>query len=129
MVAGHLGVGGVLAGVPARLEHHLAALLGGHLAPVDAHVADPGVDADAGLDLALDVGAQRAATDRELHRDPHRPVVVDGDRGDHAERHDVAAQLGVDHRFEDGQHLVPAWARDRPVGRAAMGSILPVPAV
>ena len=32
----HLGVGRVLAGVPARLEHHVGALVAGHLAPLDA---------------------------------------------------------------------------------------------
>ena len=53
----HLRVAGVLACVPARLEHHLAALLGGHLAPHDADVGDAGVDAEAALHLALDVGA------------------------------------------------------------------------
>ena len=34
-----LRVAGLLAGVPAGLEHHLAALVGRHLAPLDAHVA------------------------------------------------------------------------------------------
>ena len=44
----HLRVAGVLAGVPAGLEHDVAALLGGHLAPGDAHLADAGMDSRGG---------------------------------------------------------------------------------
>ena len=75
-VIGDLGVGGVLAGVPAGLQHHLAALLAGHLAPLDVHVGDAGVHGDAALDVLLDLGAQRAAADGELHRDHHPAVGV-----------------------------------------------------
>ena len=57
---GDLGVGSVLAGVPAGLEHRLAALVGVHLAPLDAHVGDAGMTGDPGLDVALDLGAQWA---------------------------------------------------------------------
>ena len=102
-VVGHGVGGGVLAGVPARLAHHVGALLGVHLAPVDAHVGHARVEADALLDLLLDVGPQRAAADRELDADRDDAVVADGDAGHHAERHDVGAQLGVDH---GAQHVL-----------------------
>ena len=65
-----LGVARLLAGVPARLEHHVAALFRRHLTPHDADVANSGVHAESGLDLALDVGADRASADRQLDRSP-----------------------------------------------------------
>ena len=69
---------------------------------------DARVDADALLDLPLDLGAQRAAADRQLDGDPHDAVVVDADRRHHAQRDDVGAELGIDDGFEDGAHLVRA---------------------
>ena len=71
------GVGRVLLGVAASAHHDLGALLAGHLAPVDLHVAHAGVGADAGLDVVLDLGPQRAAGDGELDGDAHVAVVVD----------------------------------------------------
>ena len=108
----NLGVGRLFAGVPAGLEHHVGALVGVHLAPHDAHVGDTGVHADAGLDLALDVGAKWAATDRQLDADGDDAVGIDIDRRHHAERHDVGAELGIDDRAEHGQHLVPTRGRN-----------------
>ncbi len=107
-----LGVGRPFAGMPARLEHHVGALLGVHLAPHDANVGDAGVDADARLDLALDVGAERAAADRQLDADRDDTVRVDIDRRHHAERHDVGAELGIDDRAEHGEHLVTTRGGD-----------------
>ena len=102
-VRGH-GVGGrVLARVPARLAHHVGALVGVHLAPVDAHVRHARVEADAMSRPPLDVGPQRAAADRELDADRDDAVVAHGDGGNHAERHDVGAQLRVDH---GAQHVL-----------------------
>ena len=102
----HLGVRGVLAGIPASLQHHIAAFLAGHLAPVDLHRGDPGVHGDAALDVFLDLCPQRAAADGEL--DAHGDQAVGGDRyvRHHAERHDVGAQFGVDHRAEQAEHLL-----------------------
>ena len=121
-----LGVGAVVAGVPAGLDHDLGALLGGHLAPVDAHVGDAGVQPDPRFDLALDVGAQRAAADRQLDADVDAAVVADRDMGHHAERHDVGAELGVDHVAEHGHDLVVGGRAGR---RSSHASILPAKAV
>ncbi len=89
-----LGVRCVLAGVPAGLGHHLAALVGVHLAPRDLHVGDAGMHRDLALDLALDLGAQGAPTDGELDADGHEAVGCDVDRRHHAERHDVGPSSG-----------------------------------
>jgi hypothetical protein len=102
----HLGVGRVLTGVPARRGHDGGALLARHLAPLDAHLAHAWVQADAIRDLALDVSAQWAPADRQLDPDGHDAVRRDVDGGDHAERHDVGAELGIHHGCEDRGHLL-----------------------
>ena len=104
---------------------------------VDAHVGDAGVDADARLDLALDVGAQRAAADRQLDADRDDAVVGSTiDRRHHAERHDVGAELGVDDRSRARRAPRHDSAVRRPVGAGSsrrldvpIGRILPAPAV
>ena len=105
---------------------------------VDAHVGDAGMDADARLDLALDVGAERAAADRQLDADRDDTVGIDVDRWHHAERHDVGAELGIDDRAEHGEHVVTTRrcdatsrrrARAVDVGSVLIGRILPAPAV
>ena len=58
------------------------------------------------LDLALDVGPQRAAADGEFDGDRHESVGADRDVGDHAQGDDVGAELGVDHRGQDLTDLV-----------------------
>jgi hypothetical protein len=59
-------------------------------------------------DLALDLGAQRAAADRQLDADGDDAVGRDLDAGHHAERHDVGAELGVDDGAEHGEDVVTA---------------------
>ena len=80
------------------LSHDLGAFLAGHLTPVDLDLGHAGVHGDPGLDVLLDLGAQRAAADRQLDADGDHAVVGHVDRRDHAERDDVGAELGVDHR-------------------------------
>ena len=104
----HLGVGGVLTGVPAGLGHDLAALVARHLAPRDGDVAHAGVQPDPPGHLVADLRPQWAALDGELDPDGDDAVVVDLDVGDHPERDDVGTQFGVDHRPEDLEHLVAA---------------------
>ena len=101
------------------------------------HGGDAGVDADPRLDLALDVGAQRAATDRQLDADGDAAVGIDVDGGHHAERDDVGAELGIDDRPQHGEHVVTTRGRNCPRRRTALnrsaagsiGRILPAPAV
>ncbi len=74
---------------------------GGH-----GHLLDAGEHAHVGVDVALDLGPQRAAGDGERHLDVDVPV-VHPDRGHHAQVDDVGAQLGVDHVAQgvpDGVH-------------------------
>jgi hypothetical protein len=75
---GDLGVRGVLARVPARLEHDLGPLLARHLAPLDPHVVHTGVGRDARLDVGLDLGTEGAAADGELDLDGHDRAVRAG---------------------------------------------------
>ena len=76
------------------------------------------------LDLALDVGPQRAAADRQLDRDVDDAVGVDGDRRHHAERHDVAPSSG-------SMTVASTAMTSSRVGgwRRAMAPILPVATV
>ena len=101
-----LRVGRSLAGVPSRLEQHVGAFLARHLAPLDVHGGDTGVDSDPALDVLLDLRSQRAAADRQLHRDDDGTVRADLNGGHHAEGHDVGAELWVDHRREQAPDLV-----------------------
>ena len=91
---------------PAGLLHDLAALLGVHLAPFDADIGDTRVDADAALDVFLDLGAKWAAADRQLDGDHDPTVGIDAHVGNHAECHDVRTQFGVDDGREKTEHLI-----------------------
>ena len=71
--------------LPAGFAHHLGPLVGVHLAPLDAYVADTGVESDPGLDLALDVGPQRTPSDREFDADDDTSVGAHRHVGNHAE--------------------------------------------
>ena len=68
-----------------------------HLAEVDLHRAHAGHARQLPLDVVADLGAQRAARDGEGHRDPHVALVAHRHLADHAQLHDVGAQLRVDH--------------------------------
>ena len=84
-------VGCRLLGVAASAHHDFGALLAVHLTPRDLHVTHAGMGADAGLDVAHDLGAKGAAGDRQLDGQAHDAVVVDLDRWHHSELDDVAA--------------------------------------
>ena len=75
---------------------------------------DTGERAHVGVDVALDLGAERAAGDGQGHLDPDGAVLLDPDRGHHAELHDVGPQLGVDHAAQRGP--------DRLLGRHRVGA-------
>ena len=94
---GHVRVGRVLAGVPAGLQHHVAALVAGHLAPLDPHVGDARVHGDAGFNILLDLGTERAAADRELDPNGDDSLGRDGHGRHHAQRDDVGAQFWINH--------------------------------
>ena len=61
---------------------------------------------DAGLDVLLDLGPQRATGDGELDGDADVAVGADLDGGHHAEIDDVAAELGVDDTTEQAGDVV-----------------------
>ena len=86
-------------------EHDLGALVGGHLAPVDRDVAHAGVGGDPGLDVLLDLGAERTAGDRQLHADAHVALGRHVGAGRHAEVDDVAAELRIDHAAQEPHDL------------------------
>jgi hypothetical protein len=80
-------------------------LLGGHLGPVDAHVADAGGRADPRLDVGLELRPQRAAGGGQGQGDDDRAVGIDLRATGHAEVDHVGSQLGVDHAAQEVQHL------------------------
>ena len=71
-----------------------------------APTVTPGQGADPGPHVVLDLGPERAAGGRERDGDDHGAVGADRGGPGHAEVDDVAAELGVDHAAQHGQHVV-----------------------
>ena len=86
--------------VPARLGHGRGLLVGGQLGPVEPDPGHAREGADAGLDVLLELGPQRAAGRGEGDGDGDEAVVDDGALR-HAELDDVAAELRVDDAAEE----------------------------
>ena len=62
----------------------------------------PGEGPDVGLDVALDLGSQRASGHGEGDLDLDQAPLPDADGGDHAQLDDVRTQLGIDHPAQRG---------------------------
>ena len=86
--------------------HDLLALAGIHDARPDRDDVHPGESADVGLDVALDLGAQRATGHGEGHLHLDHAPLPDADGGDHPQLDDVGTQLGIDDPAQRGAHAL-----------------------
>ncbi len=127
---GDVGARCVLLRVEPCALHRRGLLLLGHLDPAHPDVRDPGEAVELGLDLASDLGLQRAPERGERDVHGHDPGGAHVDVVHHPQVDDARLQLGIHDPAEHAAHRLDAelgarrdgighgntWARDREQG-------------